>query len=83
MSDQKLGTVTHFYDKINVAIVDVESDINIGDKIKFVRGGEELFEQSVDSMQIEHEEIQNSKKGEVIGLKTADTVKEGAEIFAV
>lgn len=83
LADTKIGIVTHFYDKIGVAIIELQSGMKVGDKIKFVRGGEDLFEQIVESIQIEHEEIQNAKKGDIIGLKTKNNVKEGAEIFEV
>jgi len=83
MTDIKVGRVTHYYNKIGVAVVDLENDLNVGDKIKFVRGGEDLFEQEVSSMQVEHQKIDSAKGGEIIGLKTEQPVKEGAEIFKI
>jgi translation elongation factor EF-1alpha len=77
----KIGKVIHFYDKIGVAIIELDGDLAVGEKIKFARGGEELFEQNVDSIQMEHQKIQSAKKGDVVGLKTAENVKEGAEVF--
>lgn len=81
MADLKVAEVTHYYDKIKVAILELTSDIQVGDKIKFVRGGEDIFEQEVESMQVEHEKIEKAKKGDVIGLKVDQDVKEGAEVF--
>ena len=83
MADFKIGKVTHFYDKIGVAVVELDSDLGVGDQIKFVRGGEELFEQPVDSIQVEHEKIEKAGKGDVVGLKTKSEVKEGAEVFKI
>ena len=77
----KVGKVTHYYDKLQVAIVELAAELSVGDKIKFVRGGEDMFEQAVDSIQIEHEKRQSAKKGEVVGLKVEKEVKEGAEVF--
>lgn len=77
----KVGKVTHYYDKIQVAIVELAADLAVGDKIKFVRGGEDIFEQNVDSIQIEHEKKESAKKGDVVGLKVEREVKEGAEVF--
>lgn len=77
----KVGKVTHYYDKIGVAIVELGGTLSVGDKIRFVRGGEDLFEQTVDSIQIEHEKVDSAKKGDVVGLKAVDLVKEGAEVF--
>lgn len=77
----KIGKVTHYYDKIGVAIVELDGQLSVGDKIKFVRGGEDLFEQNVDSIQIEHEKEESASKGQIVGLKTEKEVKEGAEVF--
>lgn len=79
----KVGKVTHYYDKIGVAIVELDGTLAVGDKIKFVRGGEDLFEQTVDSIQIEHEKKDSAKKGDVVGLKTKELVKESAEVFKI
>ncbi|MBN1168397.1 hypothetical protein JXA63_00750 [Candidatus Woesebacteria bacterium] len=83
MTDFRIGEVTHYYDKIKVAILELTGDLGVGDKIKFVRGGEDLFEQDVESMQVEHEKIEKAKKGDVIGLKVNNELKEGAEVFRV
>lgn len=77
----KVGKVTHYYNKIGVAIVELAGTLSVGDKIKFVRGGEDVFEQKVESIQIEHEKKESAKKGEVVGLKVEKEVKEGAEVF--
>lgn len=79
----KVGNVTHFYDKIGVAIIELDGKLATGDKIKFVRGGEDMFEQEVKSLQIEHEKVDSASKGDVIGLKTDKEVKEGAEVYKV
>lgn len=83
MTDFRIGKVTHYYDKIGVAIIELDADLGTGDRIKFVRGGEDLFEQNVDSIQIEHEKKEKAGKGEVVGLKVDQEVKEGAEVFKV
>lgn len=83
MADFKIGKVTHYYDKIGVAVVELSGDLAVGDKIRFMRGGEDLFEQTVESMQIEHEQVKTVKAGDVIGLKTEQPVKDGAEVFKI
>lgn len=81
MSAYKIGKVTHYYDKIGVAVVELSGDLAVGDKIKFARGGEDMFEQEVSSIQVEHSKIQSAKKGDVVGLKVDAEVKEGAEVY--
>ncbi len=80
MPDFKVGKVTHYYDKIGVAIVDLDGNLAIGDKIKIVKGEDE-FEQEVKSMQVEHKQVDTAKKGDVIGLKVDQPTKEGAEVY--
>ena len=75
----KIGKVTHFYDKLSVAIVELDGTISVGDKIKFVQGGKDIFEQLVESIQIEHEKKDTASKGDVIGLSTNEAVKEGTK----
>lgn len=82
MADVKVGKVTHYYDKIGVAVVDLTKPVKIGDTIKIV-GHDKEFTQSIASMQIEHEQIQQAKKGQVIGLKVDQAVKEDDEVFLV
>jgi translation elongation factor EF-1alpha len=79
----KVGKVTHYYDKLNVAIIDLDGTLSVGDNIKFARGGEDLFEQKVESIQIEHEKKDSAGKGDVVGLKTQEAVKEGTEVYKI
>lgn len=81
MTDFKVGKVTHYYDKIGVAIVELDGSLGVGDRIKFVRGGEDMFEQEIDSIQVEHKKVKTAHKGQIVGIKSAREVKEGAEIY--
>jgi len=83
LADFKIGKVKHYYDKIGVAVVELDGGLSKGDKIKFVRGGEDMFEQEVESMQIEHDKIDSAKKGDVVGLKVDQEVKEDAEVYKI
>lgn len=77
----KVGRVTHYYDKIGVAIVELDNILVVGDKVKFVKDGNDIFEQRVESIQIGHEKKTSAKAGEMVGLKTEQVVDEGNEIF--
>lgn len=83
MKDGKVGKITHFYDKIGVAVLALTSPLKVGDRIRFVRGGEDLFEQVVESMQVDHESVEEAKSGDEVGLKTTEQIKDGAEVFKV
>ncbi len=79
---KKIGKVTHYYGNIGVVIVELSGKLAVGNKIKFQAGKNEL-EQTVESIQIEHENIDSAKKGDVIGLKVGEKISEGAEVFLV
>lgn len=77
---KKIGTVTHYYNHLGVAIVELDGKLSVGDKIKFEAGKNE-FEQTVESMQIEHKDISSAKKGDVVGLKVNEKIGEGADVY--
>lgn len=79
----KIGEVTHYYDKIKVVVIDLIAGLSVGDTIKFVRGGEDLFSQKVESIQIEHDKVDFADRGATVGIKTEKEVREGAEVFKV
>lgn len=82
MPDFKIGKITHYYDKIGVAVVELTNSLAVGDTIRISGHGNE-FTQQVSSMQIEHENIQEAKKGQNIGLKVDQEVKDGDEVYKV
>jgi len=79
---EEIGKIAHFFSKINVAVVELTAPINVGDKIR-VMGPTTDFEQTVDSMQIEHENVKTAKKGQSVGLKVKDRVRENDTVYKV
>lgn len=77
----KIGIVTHYYDKIGVAIVALDGLLAKGDKVRFTKNGEYLFEQEIIEIQVGHEKLESANKGVLVGLKTLEIVPEGTEIF--
>ncbi len=77
---KKVGTVTHYFGKIGVAILKLEAPLKVGDVLKFQGHGAD-FEQSVSSMQVDHAEVPEAKAGGQVGMKVDQPAKEGAEVF--
>jgi len=77
-----IGEVSHYFSKIGVAIIDLSDSLKIGDTIR-VAGGEADFTQAVESMQAEHQNIEEAKAGDSIGIKMSQKVKEGYKIYKV
>lgn len=82
MANIKVGKVTHYFDKIGVAVVKVAKPLKVGDNIKISGHGNE-FTQTIDSMQTEHKEIKTAKKGLSIGMKVIQAVRENDEVYKV
>ena len=79
--DKAVGKVVHYYDKVAVAIIDLKSGgLKVGDQVKFKRGDEE-FNQKVESLQVEHQEVTAVKKGDSFGLKVDKPTKPGTEVY--
>ncbi|MEM3627540.1 MAG: translation elongation factor-like protein [Candidatus Bathyarchaeia archaeon] len=71
----EVGRVTHFFTKISVAVVELTAPLSVGDTI-VVKGPTTDFEQVVESMQIEHKNVQRAEAGQSIGLKVVQRVRE-------
>ncbi|MEM3181420.1 MAG: hypothetical protein QW091_02170 [Candidatus Micrarchaeaceae archaeon] len=78
--EQEVGKITHYYDKLGVAIVNVAGSIKKGDRV-LVKGATTNFEQVVQSIQIEHINVDEANKGDIIGLKVDQPVKEGDAVY--
>jgi len=81
MAETKVGEITHFFDKIGVAVVELLTGLKNGDRIKITGSSE--FEQTVESMQMDHEQIESAQKGDTVGLKLNDPAKSGDEIYKI
>jgi len=80
--EKLIGKITHYFAKIKVGIIELKKPLKTGEIIH-VKGATSDFEQKVDSMQIEHEEVKKAKKGAAIGLKVKDKVREGDQVYKV
>ena len=80
MTKKIVGKISHYFDKIGVAVIEVENTIKKGDKLVFEGAGGE-FKQEADSMQIDRKEIEVAKKGQSIGIKTEEEVRPGWKVY--
>ena len=77
-----IGVVTHYYSKLEVAIVKFSKAVSVGDEAHF-KGATTDFKEPIRSMQFDHMPIEKAKKGQEVGIKVKDKVREGDEVFAV
>lgn len=71
----EVGRVTHFFTKISVAVIELKAPLAVGDRI-LIKGPTTDLEQVVESMQIEHKNVQRAEAGQSIGLKVNQRVRE-------
>jgi putative protease len=77
---REVGKVSHFFSKINVAVIEVKDTISVGDQI-FIKGPTTDIQQSVDSMEIEHEKIDEATAGHSVGMKVNGRVRENDVVY--
>ena len=73
--EMQVGKITHYFPKIGVAVVEITAgSIKIGDEL-LIKGHSTDFVQKVNSMQVEHEEVQIAEPGISIGMKVSEPVR--------
>jgi putative protease len=82
MEEVLIGMVSHYFAQPQVGAVKLEAELRVGDVLHF-RGRTTEFEQTVDSMQIEHEPVETADPGSEVGLQVLDRVREGDQVFKV
>lgn len=80
IAEKVIGKVTHYYDRIGVAVVEVQLPIRIGDTIR-LRHGRHEFTQTVQSLQVNHTPIAVAAKGQEVGMKVNEVASEGTLIL--
>jgi translation elongation factor EF-1alpha len=83
MGETEIGRITHYFSKIGVAALEITSgELKVGDTIH-VKGHTSDFTTTIQSMQIEHEQVQVAKVGDSIGIKVPDHAREHDQVFLV
>lgn len=82
MAEQEIGKVAHYYTKIGVAVVELSGKLKVGDRIH-IKGPTSDFEQEVESMQIEHQNVEEAKRGQAIGLKVDQKVRKTDTVYKI
>ncbi len=80
MTEVYLGTVTHFFNKICVAVLSLSDTITVGDQI-YIRGRTTELEQAVRSLQIEHQPVQEAGPGDDVALEVLKRVRQRDKVF--
>jgi translation elongation factor EF-1alpha len=82
MPEELVGKVTDYFGKIGVAAINLTGTLKVGDKIH-VQGHTTDFEQTVDSMQVEHQGVLEAGPGSSIGIKVKDHCRHNDSVFRI
>lgn len=84
MTEEKklIGEIKHFFTNLNVAVIELSDKLKEGDEI-LIEGATTSLKQKVSSMQVHNEQVNKAGKGESIGLKVDDRVREGDKVYLV
>jgi len=82
MPEEQVGVVIKFFSKPSVAAVEVIQDFKKGDLLRF-QGHTTDFTAQVDSMEIDNKPVEEAKKGDLVGLKVKDRVRENDKVYKV
>lgn len=75
----RAGRVIHYFQKLNVAVISLEEDLSIGDKLEF-KGKTTDTRASVESIQRNHKSVRAASKGDEVGLKVTKRVRKNDQV---
>lgn len=75
-----VGSVTHYFPKVNAAVVQLKKTLRVGDPI-LIKGATTNFRQTVGSLQINRAPIDKAKAGQGVGLEVFKEVRAGDQVF--
>ena len=78
----KIGTVSHYYSKLSVAILELAGELKVGDQIR-VKGHTSDFTQTIDSMQVDDKPVAQVGPGQGVGIKVPQHAREHDVVYKV
>jgi hypothetical protein len=78
----RIGTVSHYFNHLGVAVLCLNKEIHIGDRIHLM-GHTTEFDQVVTSLEVNHHHVQVGCSGMQVALRVAEPVRKGDIVFHV
>lgn len=80
LSETLVGRITHYWTHLGVAGVHLDAPLNVGDRIHVV-GHTSDFEQTVESIEIDHQSCRHADAGADIGIAVVDHAREHDAVY--
>jgi putative protease len=79
----RVGKVVHYFPKVKAAVIKIEKGrVSDGDQIR-VKGHTTDFEQTIKSMQIDHESVEKASKGKEVAIQVKKRTRRGDRVFVL
>jgi translation elongation factor EF-Tu-like GTPase len=80
---ERIGVVTHYFNHLSVAIVQLESGVvRTGDTVH-IKGHTSDFRQTVGSMEVDHVHVDEARAGQSFGLRVNEHAREHDVVYKV
>ncbi|MBI3320148.1 MAG: translation elongation factor-like protein [Candidatus Omnitrophica bacterium] len=77
---EAMGKISAFFAHPSAAIVDLTAPLRLGERI-YVKGHTTEFQQVVDSMQLDHQPMQEAAVGQSIAVKMQERCRKGDVVY--
>ncbi len=78
--ETEIGEVNDYFARIGVVGLDLTGPLRVGDRIR-IKGHTTDLEQAVESIQIEHQPVQEAKAGDKIGISVKERCRRGDKVY--
>lgn len=82
MERKEIGRISHYFGKPQVAALVLTDTLKVGDRIA-IQGHTTDFEMVVQSIQIEHDSLEEAKSGDNVGIKVPEKVREHDVVYRI
>ncbi len=80
--EEDVGVVTHYWSHLGVAGVHLTAPLDAGDRIHIL-GHTSDFEQTVGSMEMEHQHIEHAESGADVGIRVVAHAREHDHVYKI
>ena len=77
---EEIGRISAFFAHPSAAIIELTAPLRVGETI-YVKGHTTDFQQAVDSMQLDHQPIQEASAGQTVAIKVNERCRKHDAIY--
>ena len=80
MTEELVGRVTHYFPNIAVAAATLSGELKVGDRVR-VKGHTTDFTEAIESLQIEHQNVDRAGPGDNVAFKVSEKARPGDQLL--